>query len=164
MRISLIWAMAENRVIGIENRLPWKLSGDLKYFKQVTMGKPIVMGRKTFESFGGRTLPGRQNIIITRDQDYSVPDATVVHSVQEAIDAAGDADELMIIGGANLYAQTLPVADRLYMTLVHAQVEGDAYFPEFPQGEWALNSRADYFRDEKNQYDYSFLVYDRLDN
>lgn len=159
MIISLIWAMADNRVIGIENRLPWKLPADMQWFRKQTMGKPIVMGRKTFESFGARPLPGRTNIVITHDQAYQTEGAIVVHSIDEALQAAGDAEEVMIIGGASFYAQMLPRADRLYVTLVHSKFEGDACFPEVDFATWREVERHDCGADEKNPYACSFLVY-----
>lgn len=160
-RISLIAAMTDNRVIGIENRLPWKLPNDMKWFRQHTLGKPIVMGRKTFESFGGRPLPDRTNIVITHDKDYRAEGAIVVHSIDEAIQAAGNVPEIMIIGGASFYAQMLARADRLYLTVVHAQLEGDAWFPEFPMDNWKLSQRIDCVANEKNSYPHSFLILDR---
>ena len=136
MRVSLIWAMTDDRVIGIKNSLPWKLPADMKWFRQNTLGKPIIMGRKTFESFGAKPLPHRLNIIVSKDSTYLARDAVVVDSIDAALQAAGDADEVMIIGGASLYEQTLPLAGRLYMTVVHAEVQGDAWFPEFDMGQW----------------------------
>lgn len=162
MKISLIWAMADNRVIGINNSLPWKLPADMKWFRQHTLGKPIVMGRKTFESFGGRPLPQRTNIIITNDTNYHADDCVVVHSIDEALKAAQDSgvdvDEVMIIGGMSFYEQMLPKADCLYMTLIHAEVDGDAWFPEFDMGQWQELAREDHQADEKNPHDYSFLT------
>jgi dihydrofolate reductase len=161
MRISLIWAMADDRVIGIDNRLPWKLPADMKWFRKHTLGKPIVMGRKTFESFGGRTLPERTNIIITGDTEYRVDGAVVAHSIDEALTAAGEAEEVMIIGGMSFYEQMLPRADRLYMTLIHARFEGDAWFPEFDMEQWRELSREDHEADDKNPHPYSFVVLER---
>jgi dihydrofolate reductase len=161
MRVSLIWAMAEDRVIGIDNRLPWKLPADMQWFRKHTLGKPIVMGRKTFESFGGRTLPERTNIIITGDPDYRAEGAVVVHSIDEALAAAGDVAEVMIIGGMSFYEQMLPRADRLYMTLIHERFEGDAWFPEFDPAPWREMSREDHEADEKNPYPYSFVILER---
>ena len=160
--ISLIAAMADNRVIGIENRLPWKLPSDMKWFRQHTLGKPIVMGRKTFESFGGRTLPERHNIVITRDSEYKLEKASVVHSIDEALAAAGDVSEIMIIGGASFYEQMLPRADRLYLTFVHADIEGDAWFPEIDFSQWQEIERHDQSADEKNSYAHSFVIYERV--
>jgi len=165
MLISLIWAMADNRVIGIENRLPWKLPADMQWFRKNTMGKPIIMGRLTFESFGAKALPGRRNIIISRDTDYSAGensgDIEVYNSIKAALDAVKSVEEVMIIGGMSLYKQALPMADRLYMTLVHAELEGDAWFPEFDTGQWDQTERFDHETDEKNRYPYSFVVLNR---
>ncbi|MBD3669523.1 MAG: type 3 dihydrofolate reductase [Gammaproteobacteria bacterium] len=161
MKISLIWAMAENRVIGIDNRLPWKLPADMQWFRKHTLGKPIIMGRKTFESFGGRALPERLNIVITSDQTYRHEDIVVAHSIDEALAAAGDVDEVMIIGGMSFYEQMLPRADRLYMTQVHGQFEGDAWFPEFDLDEWTELMREVHPADNKNPHAYSFVILER---
>lgn len=161
MIISLIWAMADDRVIGIENRLPWKLPADMKWFRRHTLGKPIIMGRKTFESFGARPLPERTNIVITKDAGYRADGIIVVHSIEDALKAAGDAEEVMIIGGMSFYLQMLPQADRLYMTLIHDRFEGDAWFPEFDLQEWQELSREDHLADEKNPHAYSFVTMTR---
>lgn len=157
MRISLIVALARNRVIGRDNQLPWRLSADLQHFKRLTMGKPIVMGRKTCESIG-RPLPGRTNIVVTRDSSFSAAGCRVVHSIDAALVAAGGADEVMIMGGENLYSQLLPRADRLYLTEVQADVSGDAWFPEFDQAQWQELERESHRADEKNEFDYDFVV------
>jgi len=157
--LSLIAALADDRVIGIGNRLPWKLPADMRWFRACTMGKPIVMGRKTFESFGGRILPGRANIIVTRDQSYAAEGAVVVHSVDEALTAAGAVEEIMIIGGAELYAQTLPRADRLYLTWVHGRFDGDAWFPDVDLNGWRELERHDHAADPDNPCAYSFVIY-----
>lgn len=161
MMISLIAAMADNRVIGVKNRLPWKLPADMKWFRAKTMGKPIIMGRKTFESFGGKSLSGRTNIIITGNEDYTVKDTTIVNSIDEALKAAGGAEEVMIIGGAFIYEQMLPRSHRFYLTLVHGKFEGDTLFPEFDMNEWREVKRADHEADEKNPYPYSLIVMER---
>lgn len=165
----MIVAVAENGVIGRNNQLPWYLPEDLKYFKRVTMGKPIVMGRKTFESIG-RPLPGRTNIIVTRSTDYCADGIKVVNSVNDAIKLADDvavldgSSELMVIGGAQLYADILPVTDRLYFTEVHADVDGDAFFPAIIREEWKEVAREKFLAERPNGYDYSFVVLDRLKN
>lgn len=159
--ISLIVAMADNRVIGIENRLPWKLPADMKWFRQHTLGKPIVMGRKTFESFGGKPLPERKNIIVTHDLHYQATGASVVHSIDEAIAAVGDVEEIMIIGGASFYAQMLPRAQRLYLTYVDTKVDGDAWFPEWDVTQWQLVQQTDYAADEKNAQAMRFVIMQR---
>jgi dihydrofolate reductase len=161
MKISMIAAMTDDGVIGIENRLPWKLPNDMKWFRQHTLGKPIIMGRKTFESFGSKPLPNRINIIITRDESYQAKDSVVVHSIEEALQAAGDVDEVMIIGGASFYEQMLPRADRLYLTFVHSKIEGDAWFPEVDFSEWDERKHIDCEADEKNPLAHSFVILDR---
>nr|WP_275441487.1 type 3 dihydrofolate reductase [Psychrobium sp. MM17-31] len=131
----MIAAMAQDRVIGKDNKMPWHLPEELAYFKKVTMGKPIVMGRNTFESIG-RPLPGRQNIVVSRNPDLVIDGVDVVNSVEQAIEAAQQCDELMIIGGAMLYEHMLPKADILYLTQIDLQAEGDAYFPDYTQYDW----------------------------
>lgn len=172
MKCALIVAMAKNQTIGIDNTLPWHLPNDLKYFKQVTMAKPIIMGRKTYESIG-RPLPGRTNIVITRQADYQAEGIVVVNSLQQALDKAEDIsfvsghDEVMVIGGAEIYQQALLQADRLYITHVHAEVDGDAFFPEVDWNDWQEFKRENHPADpegseKRNPFDYSFVVYDRL--
>lgn len=166
MKRSMIVAMSENRVIGINNKLPWYLPNDLKYFKQVTMGKPIVMGRKTFESIG-KPLPGRANIIITRNKDWAAEGVKVSHSLEQAFElaqAVGEIDgkdELMIIGGDQIYKSCLACVDRIYLTQVHAHVEGDAWFPDVDWSQWQEIGREDFSAEGPNPYDYSFIVFDR---
>ena len=135
MIISLIAAMGRNRVIGKDNSLPWKLSADLKRFRQITSGKPVIMGRKTFESIG-KPLPGRMNIIITKDEEYKAEGCVVVHSAEEALGAAHGNNEAMIIGGSQIFKEFLPKANRMYLTFIDADYEGDAYFPEYNKDEW----------------------------
>ena len=160
MIISIIVAMDKKGVIGHEGDLPWYLSADLKHFKAITMGKPLVMGRKTHESIG-RPLPGRKNIVLTHTQEFKAEGCTVVHSLNDAFQAAGDVDEVMIMGGSGIYDQSLARADRLYLTEVHADVKGDVYFPEFDKNEWHEVKREDNSTDEKNDFDYSFVVLER---
>lgn len=160
MDISIIVAMSENRVIGINNTLPWHLPADLQHFKSITMGKPILMGRKTFDSIG-RPLPGRQNIVVTRDPDFASENVTVVHSPEAALEAASDHAEVMIVGGASFYEQMLPHASRLYLTIIHQQVEGDAHFPNFNQDEWETVESIRHAASEKNPVDHSFLTLQR---
>ncbi|MCB1671970.1 MAG: dihydrofolate reductase [Pseudomonadales bacterium] len=158
--------MDENMVIGRNNSLPWYLPEDLKHFKRTTMGKCIIMGRRTYESIG-RPLPGRTNIIVTRSRDYEVENARVVDSLTDAIELAENiafidgSDEAFIIGGAELYKHALPVVDRLYLTMVHAEVEGDTYFPDFDVSEWEEVSKNFYDADEFNPYPYSICVFER---
>ena len=158
--ISLIVAASTNNAIGIRGDLPWRLSGDLKRFKAVTMGKPIIMGRKTWDSIG-RPLPGRQNIVITRQPGFSAEGCDVVASVAEAVALAGDVDEVMVIGGSQIYELALPSADRIYLTRVHAQLDGDAFFPEVDESQWRLISEERQVADERNDFDYTFRIYDR---
>jgi len=166
VKVSLIVAAAENRCIGINNALPWYLPEDLKYFKRVTMGKPIIMGRKTFESIG-KPLPGRTNIVITKNKNYSRDDIKVVTSLDEALKIAeavaliDGQEEVMVIGGAGIYALCLPRADRLYYTKVHAAVSGDAFFPEVSWHEWKLITQEGHSPSGSNPYAYSFCVYDK---
>jgi len=161
MRLSLIAALARNRVIGRDNHLPWRLSADLKHFKSLTMGKPIIMGRKTFESIG-KPLPGRTNIVLTRDPDFQAQGCVVVHGIDEALRAGADHEEVMVMGGADLYRQCLPRADRLYLTEVKAEVSGDAWFPRIEVADWIETERVSYRADDKNDYDYDFVVMDRI--
>ena len=167
MKLALIVAMAKNHVIGINNNLPWHLSEDLKYFKRVTMGKPIIMGRKTFESIG-KPLPGRTNIVVTRNANYQVEGVKVVHSLKaamelcESIAVIDGCEEAMVIGGAELYQQALPLADYLYLTDVHAEVEGDAFFREFDRSDWQEIARENFRAVEPNPYNYSFTVLEKI--
>jgi dihydrofolate reductase len=161
MKISIVVAMAANRVIGRDNQLPWHLPADLRHFKQLTMGKPILMGRKTHESIG-RSLPGRTNIVITRDEGYSAEGCVVVHSIEAAMEAAGTADEIMVIGGAEFYRQVFPYTDAIYLTLIHEDFEGDTLFPELSDSEWREVERTACEADEKNPHRYSFVRLDRV--
>jgi len=166
MKISLIAAMAEDRLIGVNNSLPWKLPADMQWFRKHTFGKPIIMGRKTFESFGGRTLPDRTNIVITRDADYSVDaDVVIVHDIDAALEAAAqsgsEVEETMIIGGASFYEQMLERADRFYVTQVQGCFEGDAWFPEYENLSWTEVSREEHAADEKNAYACSFVILEK---
>ena len=161
MKISIVVAMAANGVIGQDNELPWHLPADLKHFKETTMGKPILMGRKTWESIG-RPLPGRTSIVITRDSTYSAAGCVVVNSIEAAITAAGEEDEVMVIGGAELYRQVLPNADTIYLTRIHERFDGDTRFPEIRDTEWQQLERVDHEADEKNPHDYSFIRLERV--
>ena len=158
--ISIIVAASANNVIGAQGDLPWRLPDDLRRFKTVTMGKPIVMGRKTWESIG-RALPGRQNIVITRQQDFAAEGCDVVQSTDAAIAVAGDVSEIMVIGGSEVYTLFLPVAQRLYLTRVHADVNGDAFFPAVDADEWQLVSDEAHSADRRNEFDFSFRIYER---
>ncbi len=158
--LSLIVAMDNNRLIGNKNELPWHLPADLAFFKRTTMGKPIVMGRKTFESIG-KPLPGRRNIVITRDPNFSAAGCEVADSIEAALSLTGGDDEVMLIGGASLYQQTLDLATQLYITRIHHSFEGDTWFPEINLGEWIEEYREDFAADHANQYAYSFIKYVR---
>jgi dihydrofolate reductase len=161
VKISLIVAAAENNLIGKDNALPWRLPADLKYFKTITLGKPVVMGRKTWDSIG-KPLPGRLNIVVTRQRELQLPGAIVVSNLNDAMRAAGGAEELMIIGGAEIFREMLPRADRIYLTRVHARIEGEVFFPELDAGKWQELSREDYAADERHAFAYSFLVLERI--
>lgn len=160
MQISLIVAMAKNRVIGTDNQLPWHLPADLRHFKSLTLGKPIVMGRKTYESIG-KPLPGRTNIILTQQPNYHAEGCLVVHSIDAVLSAANDTVELMIIGGSTIYAEFLPLAQKIYLTEIDAEIVGDAYFPELTSTEWQKIAHENYQADEKNAYNYSFVTLER---
>ena len=163
MTVSIIVAMAENGVIGRDMDLPWHISADLKRFKALTMGHHIVMGRKTFESIG-RLLPGRTTVIVTRQSDYQVDGAVIVNSLEAAQAAATDDSELFIIGGGQIYEIALPLADRLHVTRVHTEVDGDTSFPAIDWDQWELVSAERHGADEKNDYDFTFESYQRMPN
>ena len=164
--LSVIVAAAENGVIGRDNALPWRLPEDLRYFKRVTMGKPLVMGRRTFESIGG-PLPGRENIVISRNPQFRAEGVRVAASLDEALQLARDialaagVDELLVIGGAQIYAEAIPAADRLYLTLVHAAVEGDAFLPPIDWQDWREIRRERHRGSGEDSHDFSFVLYER---
>jgi len=159
--LSLIVATANNNIIGKENTMPWHLPADLAYFKRVTLGKPVIMGRKTFESIGF-PLPGRKNIVISRNLDYSAKGIQVVGSVDEALDLVTDVEEVMVIGGATIYQHCLAQADRLYVTHINADIEGDTKFPEYDTNtNWEKTSSEQYLADDKNAYNLDFCVYQK---
>lgn len=168
MKISVIAAVGENGVIGVKGKIPWQLPADLKRFKELTMGHPIIMGRKTYESIG-KPLPGRINIVLTSDAGHKAPGCTVVHSFPDALRAAerslaGDSGEVFVIGGAAVYALALPHAEKMYLTEVKGTFKGDAFFPPFNKGgvdEWRLVRTEAHTRDEKNPYDYAFKTYEK---
>jgi len=161
MIISIIAALDNNNLIGKRNSLPWYLPADLKHFRDTTTKKPVIMGKTTYESIG-KPLPNRVNIILSNDRDFKVEGATVVHSIEEALKAAGSATEVMIMGGASIYKQFLSLANRLYITRIYNNFEGDIYFPDFDLSEWKEIERINNKADEKNPYDYSFFVYERV--
>ena len=160
MIISFVAAMGKNRVIGKNNSLPWAMPADMKRFKELTMGKPVIMGRKTFESIGV-PLPKRMNIILTRDHDYGAEGCIVVHSADEALNAAKSAKEAMVIGGSQIYKEFLPRANRMYLTIIDAGIEGDAYFPKYDAEEWEETAYEEHERDAENQYNYTFITLER---
>ena len=160
MRKALIVAMSRNRVIGNRNELPWHLPADLMRFKSITWGKPLLMGRRTHESLG-RPLPGRTNIVLTREPGYKAPRCKIAHSIDEAKRLATGASELMVIGGAKIYEVMLDDADRIYLTLVDAEFTGDTFFPELNHAEWVERSREHHVADARNAYDHTFIVLDR---
>ena len=161
MTISLIAALDRNRVIGKDNTLPWHLPNDLKHFRDLTQGKPVIMGRKTYESIG-RPLPDRINIIITRDPQYTAAGCVITHSVEDALLAAGDAKEIMVAGGAEIFRLFLPLVHRLYLTYIDAVVPGDAYFPTIAPAQWREVEREDHPADTTHQYSYSFVTLERI--
>jgi dihydrofolate reductase len=163
MMISIIVAASTNNVIGTAGELPWKLSDDLKRFKTLTMGKPIVMGRLTWESIG-RPLPGRQNIVITRQADFSADGCDVVASPAAALAVAGDAPEVMIIGGSQIYDLFLPKAGRLHITRVQAEIDGDAFFPVINEANWDLVDSESHVASDVNEFAFEFKTYERLDH
>ena len=166
MMISIIVAVSENNVIGRNNDLPWHLPADMKYFKDTTMGHCVVMGRKNFHSIPDkyRPLEGRTNIVVTRQKDFRENGAVVVHSIDEAIELAKSKKETecFIIGGGEIFAQSLMYCDRVYLTRIHHSFEGDVHFPVLSLQEWKESSRRDIPSDEKNKYPFSFLIYDRV--
>lgn len=162
MKISLIVAMASNRVIGLNNQMPWHLSADLKKFKQITMGAPILMGRKTYESIG-RPLPGRTNIIISRNPRYSQPGCLVFNDIDQALESCGDVKEAFVIGGSDFYKAMLPIADTLYLTQIHQEFNGDTFFPEIDPQHWIEVAREDIQDDPDVAFSYSFLQLEKID-
>lgn len=163
MIISLVLAAATNNAIGKEGHLPWCLPNDMKYFKNVTWGMPVIMGRKTFEELG-KPLSGRKNIVITRQSKWNPDGVVVVNNFEDAlfVAKATDANEIMVIGGGEIYRMAFEKAKRIYLTRVKAEPEGDTFFPELDPKEWQLVKRQDHVADEKNEYDYSFQVWERV--
>jgi len=158
--LSMIVAHANNRVIGKNNDMPWHLPADLAYFKKTTLGKPIIMGRKTFQSIG-RPLPGRKNIVISRDESYQVEGVEVVNSVEAALALVVDSEEVMVIGGGGIYQHCLAAAQRLYITHIDADIDGDTYFPNYDLSVWKKVASDIRPSDEKNQYQLDFSVYEK---
>lgn len=163
MLLSAITAVSLNGVIGKDNRLPWHMPADMRFFKKTTLGHPVIMGRKTYASFG-KALPGRTNIVVTRQEHYRLPDATVVHSLPEAIRQASqqDTSEIFILGGADIYRQSLPLLDRVYKTLIEGTFQGDAFFPDLDPDQWKMTSEEAHEPDEKNRFAYAFQTWERI--
>ena len=162
-RIAFVVAMNENRLIGRDNDLPWRLPDDMGWFRRQTMGKPCIMGRKTYDSLPDRfrPLPGRLNIVVTRNREYEAPGAVVIHSIGDAIKAAGDVEEIAIIGGAEIFRRFLPIADRLYLTQIHGTAEGNVYFPQFEMDDWDEIFRQEHLADERHRFAFTWLILDR---
>lgn len=160
MRVSLICAASKNGVIGTKNELPWKLPADLKRFKELTLNHPVIMGRKTHQSIG-RALPGRSNIVVTRQKGFIAEGCRVVHSIEDAIKACEGADEVFVIGGAQIYEKALPHANRIYLTRIHHEFEGDAFVFEIDEAVWKQTTREDFEADQKNPYAYSFVALEK---
>jgi dihydrofolate reductase len=161
MRVSIVAAASANNVIGRDGRLPWHISEDLRHFKALTLGHPVIMGRLTWESIG-RPLPGRQNIVITSQADFGADGCIVVTSPAEALRAAGDVDEVMVIGGGQIYELFLPITTRIYLTRVEAEIDGDTFFPALDPDEWRLVASETYARDEDREYGFSFQTLERI--
>lgn len=162
MKISMIAAMANNLTIGSDNDMPWHLPDDLKFFKAKTTGKPVIMGRKTFESIGSKPLPNRPNYVISRQANFVANGAVVCHSVEDAITAIGtEVEEVIIMGGGQLYKRMLDQADRLYLTLIDADIEGDTHFPDWRSQNWLEVERKHHSADEKHQFAFDFVTLDR---
>ena len=158
--LSIIVAVSENNVVGKENKLPWKLSADLKRLKSLTMGHHIIMGRKTWESLG-KALPGRTNVIITTDKNFKAEGGVVVHSLKEALSISSIDNEIFIFGGGKIFKEAMPLVKKIYITRVHSIIDGDTFFPVLDMNDWKETSREDFKADEKNQYDYSFVTLER---
>ena len=163
-RIAYVVAMDDNRLIGRDNGLPWRLPDDMRWFREKTIGKPCILGRKTYDSLPARfrPLPGRLNIVVTRNPDYDAPGAVVVHSVDDALRAAGDVDEVIIVGGADLFRELLLIVDRLYLTRVHGAAEGDVYFPDVATDGWREVYRDHHPADDRHPFAFTWLILDRL--
>ncbi len=162
MKVSLVAAIAENNAIGKDNKLLWHLSNDLEFFKAYTLGKVIIMGRKTFESIGKRALPGRMNAVITRDGNIQVENVLVFKTLEAAFHHFKNSEEVCIVGGAQMYKDTLPLADLLVLTRVATSPEADVFFPDVDWNKWKLVSEEKHLADEKHAYDYTFQVFEKL--
>jgi len=162
MKIAMIAAMANNRVIGLDNDMPWHLPDDLKFFKAMTTGKPVIMGRKTFESIGSRPLPNRPNFVISRQADFNAEGVNVFSSVDGALAELVDAEEVIIMGGGQLYNEMLPKADKLYLTQIDANINGDTFFPDWTKMQWQEVAREHHAIDERHQYAFDFVTLQRV--
>lgn len=160
MKISIIVASDEKNTIGFQGKIPWHLPADLKRFKELTMGHPVIMGWNTFKSIG-RALPGRQNIVVAGETDDEAPGCLMARTFEEAFELAKDAAEVFIIGGGQIYKQALPKAGQIYLTLVHGTFAGDVFFPLIDGKDWRLVNREEHKKDEKNQFDFDFIKYER---
>ncbi|WP_019613285.1 type 3 dihydrofolate reductase [Psychromonas ossibalaenae] len=162
MKVSMIAAMAEDRVIGLDNKMPWHLPADLQFFKRVTLGKPVIMGRKTYQSIG-RPLPGRKNIVLTRDKNLEIQGVSCVQTVEQALDLVQGVEEVMVIGGATIYQQFLNRATRLYLTFIDFKTQGDTQFPDYQAAaDWSESDREAHLADQKNVYNYQFVTLERV--
>lgn len=168
VRIALVVAMSENGVIGRGGGLPWRLKSDLRQFKAITTGKPLIMGSSTWDSLPRKPLPGRLNLVLSRDLKFEAPGAVVCNTLFEALDIARehaveeDAEEICVVGGANVFAQTLPKADRLYLTTVHATLEGDVHFPPFDPAQWRLQTEESFPQSEDDEYSFTLRIMDKV--
>lgn len=162
MKIAMIAAMAKNRVIGLDNDMPWRLPDDLKFFKKTTTGKPVIMGRKTFESIGSRPLPNRPNLVISRQADFIAEGAAVFSSVEDAIASMDSVEEVIIMGGGQLYKQMLPQADKLYLTLINADIDGDTFFPDWSEFSWNEIEREHHEMDDSHAYSFDFITLQKI--
>lgn len=162
MKISMIAAMAVDRVIGKDNQMPWHLPADLLHFKKITLGKPVIMGRKTYDSIG-RPLPGRLNIVVSRDPTLNIPGVSCVTSIEQALLMVEGGDEVMVIGGATIYEYFLTVTNRLYLTFIDLETAGDTFFPDYlSQGQWVKTSEENFVADQKNPHNMTFVTLDRV--
>ena len=164
MKISLIVAMDQNRLIGADNRMPWHLPADMRWFRENTIGKPVIMGRKTYESIPlkFRPFPNRHNIILTRNPEYEAPGATVVHTVEAALEAAGEVEEIIIGGGTTIYELFMPLVNRMYLTFVNGRFQGDTYLPDFDLTHWQEIFRKHHPADEKHVVSLDWVVYEKV--
>ncbi|BCN93863.1 dihydrofolate reductase [Thiomicrorhabdus immobilis] len=161
MKVAMIAAMAKNRVIGLDNDMPWHLPDDLKFFKATTTGKPVIMGRKTFESIGSKPLPNRPNYVISRQPDFEAPGATVFASIDAALSELAEHEEVIIMGGGQLYSMMLPKADKLYLTLIDAEIDGDTLFPDWTKMAWNELSREHHPKDERHAFEFDFVTLEK---